>query len=192
MIQTLLSTECKPSWTIVEIGTWNGLGSTLCVLQGLQGRQHASFLSLECNKEKHEAALENLEDYLTPTTQLLWGSIVTPQEVTTSEYLANFSGLVQEWFKADIENCAVAPNLLSSLPSQIDFLLLDGGEYTTLREFELLVPRCTNYIALDDVLIDKCRRVRDSLLSHPDWTEVFMTRNRNGFSVFQRRHPTVQ
>ena len=32
---------------IVEIGTWNGLGSTLCILQGLQGAPYESFHSIE-------------------------------------------------------------------------------------------------------------------------------------------------
>jgi hypothetical protein len=192
-LQTLLSTECgKRIQTLVEIGTWNGLGSTLCMLQGIQGTEYTDFVSLECNKDKHMAALENLEPYLEERTRLLWGSIVDTSIVGSPAYMAQFPTLLTEtnvrsWFDIDLQNCRESPCCLSEIPQTIDFLLLDGGEYTTLYEFDVLFPRCVQYIALDDVLIDKCREVRARLLSDSDWEEIFFTENRNGFCVFQKK-----
>ena len=44
---------------IVEIGTWNGLGSTRCFLLALQGNTTTNFFTLETNKEKLEIAKNN-------------------------------------------------------------------------------------------------------------------------------------
>lgn len=176
---------------IVEIGTWNGLGSTMCIVLGIQGKSIASFQSLECNKDKHLCAVEHFGDNLDDKTELIWGSIVRPENINTEEYRRNFPELegserLRGWFDIDLKNCVAAPNVLDALPEKIDFLLLDGGEYTTLNEFEILLPRCVRYIALDDTSQDKCRECRARLLSNPEWIEVVKLDERNGFSIFKR------
>jgi len=42
----------------LEVGTWNGLGSTMCFSKGFSTRTDQDYIlySLECNKEKHEIA----------------------------------------------------------------------------------------------------------------------------------------
>ena len=155
-IAELLRMECgKRVRTLVEIGTWNGLGSTLCILQGIQGKDFISFHSLECNKEKLEQARVNLKDHLNENIQLLWGTILPKHtfDIDVIERLfptINTSDELRHYMQVDISNCLVAPNVLDRLPQDIDFLLLDGGDFTTLQEFQLLLPRCTAYIALDD------------------------------------------
>lgn len=43
--------------TFLEIGTWNGLGSTKCFIEGFKNRKTSfKFYSLECNKEKSDYA----------------------------------------------------------------------------------------------------------------------------------------
>ena len=177
---------------IVEIGTWNGLGSTLCILEGIENKD-VRFWSIECNKEKVTSAVESLSDYIDERVKLLWGSVVDINAITSEEYLSNFKQLktsetLQIWFKADLNNCEACPNILKDLPDNIDFLLLDGGEFTTLYEFECLRHRCSKYIALDDTLMDKCIEVRRRLLEDPAWTEIVSIRNnnRNGFSIFKK------
>lgn len=175
---------------IVEIGTWNGLGSTLCILHGIQNKD-VRFWSLECNREKILSAIESLGDYIDDNVQLLWGSVIDIDTIRSKEYLSNFkeletSEILQKWFKADLNNCEECPNILKQLPDTIDFLLLDGGEFTTLYEFECLRARCSKYIALDDTLTDKCREVRKRLLEDPDWIEIISINNRNGFSIFMK------
>ena len=177
--------------TIVEIGTWNGCGSTLCILKGLYGRKIDSFHSLECNREKHLAALENLDGYMNEATHILWGTIVDPRHITSEEYKKHFPKLLtcetyRGWFNVDIKNCEECPNVLEQLPAKIDLLFLDGGEYTTLNEFEILLPRCSNYILLDDTKEDKCRECRELLRANSSWTEVLYLDERNGFSIFKK------
>lgn len=177
--------------TIVEIGTWNGLGSTLCILNGMEGHESVRFWSLECNKEKHEAALESLEHILDDRTKLLWGSIIDRDHIQSKAYLAHFPELesseqLQHWFQVDLSNCLVAPQVLKDLPEKIDFLLLDGGEFTTLHEFSLLFSRCVGYIALDDTKLDKCKEIRNLLTGLFEWGEIVSLNTRNGFSIFKR------
>jgi hypothetical protein len=176
--------------TVVEIGTWNGLGSTLCILYGIQGK-NTRFWSLECNKEKHDAAVESLSDFIDERVRLLWGSIVDISGVMHESYLSNFPSLAESdelkmWFKVDMENCAACPKVLDDLPEKIDFLLLDGGEFTTLHEFTQLFSRCVGYIALDDTNIDKCKKVRKILTENFEWCEIVCLNKRNGFSIFER------
>lgn len=195
LVNLLQEEAGKSIHTIVEIGTWNGCGSTLCIVKGLYGRTIQSFHSLECNREKHLAALDNLDGYLDDKMLLLWGTVVDPQHIRSEEYKKHFPKLdVSErhrgWFDIDIKNCEESPNVLARIPERIDLLLLDGGEYTTLSEFEILLPRCSTYIVLDDTKEDKCRECRVRLLADSSWTEVLCLDERNGFSIFKKASRT--
>jgi hypothetical protein len=181
LIKTVQDPDLK---TIVEIGTWNGLGSTKCFLLGLQ--ESAVFYTLESNQEKVELAKENLKEWMKPNIKFLWGSILTPEDIV--DPLTIFPELsnpeFSRWHTLDMENIKRSPNVLSQLPEEIDFLLLDGGEFTTWYEFNLLFPRCKKWIALDDVLVSKCKKIREFLKGHALWTEMYI-RERNGFSLFR-------
>jgi hypothetical protein len=180
----------KDIQTIVEIGTWNGRGSTMCILFGINGSSFKSFHSIECNRDKYLSAVDVLEGHIDNNTYLMWGSIVNTEYIRSEEYRNNFPSLKHSeqllgWFNIDLQNCEAAPNILGALPDKIDFLLLDGGEYTTLNEFEVLLPRCTRYIAMDDTNQDKCRECRRRLQADPRWTEISCIDERNGFSIFK-------
>ena len=171
---------------IVEIGTWNGMGSTRCFLLGLSS--DTKFYTIESNKEKVETAKKNLSSFIiTNNVKFLWGSILSIEDIKDSEII--FPELsnpeFKRWHSIDIENIRNSPNVMSELPPKIDFLLLDGGEFTTWYEFQLLFPRCTQYIALDDVNVSKCKKIREYLKSHNRWIELDYINERNGFSIFK-------
>ena len=89
----LLKQNCeKDIKRIVEIGTWNGLGSTLCIIQGIYGKD-VYFWSLECNKDKHDAAVESLSEFIDERVKLVWGSIVNIDVIRSKSYLSNFPPL---------------------------------------------------------------------------------------------------
>ena len=49
--------------TFLEIGTWNGLGSTKCFIEGFKNRTSPFvFYSLECNSEKSQSAQKLYKD----------------------------------------------------------------------------------------------------------------------------------
>jgi len=172
---------------IVEIGTWNGLGSTRCFLMGLQ--PETKFYTLETNKDKYLIAQENLKSLVTPNVNFLWGSILKPEDVKDVEVVfpeMRTNSEFRRWHSLDMANLANSPNVRSELPEQIEFLLLDGGEFTTWYEFVSLFRSCSRYIALDDVNVSKSKKIREYLKMHAFWTEVEYIPERNGFSLFKR------
>jgi len=174
--------------TVLEIGTWNGLGSTTCILQALQGRQ-TRFISLEINREKQVRAQANLVGLLQPNTELLWGSVLRSEDIVDVEALfpeLDTDTVLREWLSIDMANLAQAPYVYDQLPTEIDFILFDGGEFTTFFEFEKLFPHCNRFIALDDIHTSKCRSIYEFLKGNPLWKGVGYTEERNGFAIFQR------
>ena len=174
--------------TVLEIGTWNGLGSTTCILQALQGRQ-TRFISLEINREKQVRAQVNVVDLLQPNTELVWGSVLRSGEIVDVEALfpeLNAHSVLQEWHSIDMANVTQAPYVYDQLPTEIDFILFDGGEFTTFFEFEKLFPHCNRFIALDDIHTSKCKWIYEFLKGNPAWKGVGYTGERNGFAIFQR------
>ena len=177
-----------PLQTIVDIGTWNGLGSTRCFLLGLQ--ESTRLISLETNREKNELAQRNLASLMKPNADICWGSILKARDlVGLATVFPDFkeSEELQRWHSIDVANLEAAPYVLDKVPAILDFVLFDGGEFTTYYEFQVLFPRCTRYIALDDVHTPKCKRIRTLLQENFDWKEVAYIPERNGFSLFEKQ-----
>jgi hypothetical protein len=176
---------------IIDIGTWNGLGSTQCFLKGLEGNTSTQLISIESNSEKNEIAKENLASYLenAPNAHLYWGTIINKKEIVGAG--AIFPELLESsefrrWHAIDLTNIEQAPYIFESIPDEIDFVLFDGGEFTTYYEFLKLFPRCKKYIALDDVNCSKSKKIREILNADDNWEEVAYIPERNGFSLFRR------
>lgn len=174
---------------VLDIGTWNGLGSTLCCLMGLQGNTTSRLLSVESNREKNEIAKKNCAPFLTVnlSAKLLWGTLL--QESDMADIDTVFPQLsdpeFKRWHTIDVANMNQAPYLLDLVPEAIDFALFDGGEFTTYYEFKKLFSRCTKFIALDDTNTAKCALIRSQLQADPLWNEVAYLPERNGFSLFR-------
>ena len=90
------------------------------------------------------------------------------------------------WYQKDIDNIISAKNIIEDLPNKIDFLILDGGEYSTYPEWVKLKDR-TRIVALDDSNIFKCSKIRGEIISSGDYIALYDNlHDRNGFSVFER------
>ena len=85
-----------------------------------------------------------------------------------------------------MSNVALSPFVLDKIPAELDLVLFDGGEFTTWFEFELLLPRCTKYILLDDCDVAKCKAIRERLQRDSKWVEIAYIPERNGFSAFRK------
>jgi len=174
---------------VLDIGTWNGLGSTQCCLLGLEGNTTSRLLSVESNREKNEIAKKNCAAFLevNKNAELVWGTLL--QESDMADIDTVFPQLsdheFKRWHTVDVANMNQAPYLLDKVPDAIDFVLFDGGEFTTYYEFKKLLSRCTKFIALDDTKTAKCALIRSQLQADPLWTEVNYLPERNGFSLFR-------
>ncbi len=174
-----LLTHYKPN-NVVEIGTWKGLGSTLCIIESIDN--NSNFISIESNRNFHDIAKENLKE-LNKKVSLEYGRIIEIEDVF--DFIKNISLSVeqQQWLNDDVDNFKNCPNILNSIPETIDFLLLDGGEFSTYKEWYKLKDR-TKIIALDDINVLKCERIFNELKNDSTYTLLEHTQEGNGFCVF--------
>lgn len=107
--------------TIVEIGTWHGLGSTKCLQNGML-RPEQRMWTIEQDVEIFSGAKARFND---DRIQFLNGYIVNGT------------------------NAVGGKNVIPELPEQIDLLLIDGGDREAKSEFDLLIDR-TRIVAMDD------------------------------------------
>jgi hypothetical protein len=176
--------------TFLEIGTWNGLGSTKQFIDVLHNRtDDYIFYSLECNKDKCNDAY-NL--YLSePKVKIL-------NEVLFNDEPNNFYEIFpqcasnptyKEWHRVDMENMKKCNIFLerSDLPEVFDVVLLDGGEFTTYFEYQLLKNRC-KYLLLDDINVAKCTKIVQEIKSEPNKWMILEENKyiRNGFLVCKK------
>lgn len=165
---------------IVEIGTWNGDGSTRCILKGIENKNDAEFITIESDKKMYAEAASRLPKNITS----LYGSIIKLEELDES----NLTPEEKAWLDSDLRNYNECPNVLSRIPKEIDLLVLDGGEFSTRAEFLKLKDRC-RYIFLDDTHLRKNKLNRKDLLLSEDFAAIEDSGERNGWSLFKHFDP---
>lgn len=180
--------KCSDVKNIVEIGTWSGMGSTKCVLDGLAERptKDYNFTTIELYPDMYEVAKQNLKPYLNDRVKLLNGTIIKPEDVNWFDHSTiNFNNdpHARLYYQTDMNYIKTAKNVLSELPDVIDMLILDGGEYTTYPEYAILKER-TRIFVLDDTAILKCSRIRKELMDEKVKVLYDNLSNRNGCTIF--------
>lgn len=171
---------------IVEIGTWNGMGSTKCIFDAIQNTNKKLF-SLEINKEMHEIAKNFYNN--SPEIELILGKITDELinlNLLDESFFSDYPIEVKnEWKNQDLINLFNCENVLKKLPSKIDFLILDGGEFSSIHEFNILKNR-SSIIFLDDVNPPCIKNylVREELLKTAKLIYENL-KDRNGYSIFK-------
>lgn len=173
--------------TSVEIGTWKGMGSTECILRAMQnsGRNDLNFISLEADEDMHRVATSKWSGTLPPWAHLIYGRVVDTHEMDTVD-LGSFHPNEKMWFEQDRLAFSKCPNVLHMIPDQIDFLFLDGGEFSTYAEHTKLKTRSI-FVGMDDTTSRKCKQIRQEVLFMPDRYEVLLDNpwHRNGVLVYK-------
>jgi len=137
---------------LVEIGTWNGLGSTKCFIEGLLINKESRLFSIENNQEKIDFAKKIWTPFIQENNlnvEFLNGTSV-PNHVVDKWLLENNVELSPDqlrWLQIDKEN---SQNVLNLNLKSIDVLLLDGSDFSSYLEFPLLKD-ISKYVVLDDV-----------------------------------------
>lgn len=171
---TELAREAK---VIVEIGTWKGQGSTLCLFNGIKERPDAFLFTIEAYRAMYE-------QYVGPVHERvfrIWGTIVIPEDFPSYETTV-------EQYHLDKNINASAPFVHDIIPQEIDLLLIDGGEWTANVEYHELGWR-SKVVALDDTNQDKSiknyRAVKDMIES--GWIVLAdEPEDRNGWFIGRR------
>lgn len=169
----------------LEVGTWNGLGSTKVFVDSLHGRTDIEFYSLECNKEKSEYARDihrNLSN-IHILNEILVN--VTVEDICEIFPELNDNAEMRRWNEIDIENSNTCK--VFNFNNDFDVVLLDGGEFTTYHEFKRIEDHC-KYLLLDDINTNKCKKIVEEIKSQPTKWNILEenTKDRNGFMVCVR------
>ncbi len=176
--------------TIVEIGTWNGAGTTRCILTGIKNSNKTDydFTTLECSPEFYIIAIKNNCKIINKNMHFIHGKIVDEDLIDKWFDTSILSSEQYGWMLQDKGWMAEVPNVLDIIPQQIDFLVLDGGEYSTYLEWQLLKDR-VKYVALDDTQALKCKRIREEVLADDSFEiiEDDLHGSRYGFLVFKKK-----
>lgn len=139
---------------ILEIGTYNGLGTTKLILDVMKSKKvEFNFTSLESDKIFYKEALKNLKED-SNLVEIMLGRIIEIDELPDIESIEfQRHGLLpenKEWYIQDLRRYKKIKNIFSELPNCFDFIVFDGGEFCTFSEFIRLYPK-TTYFALDDI-----------------------------------------
>jgi hypothetical protein len=174
--------------SIVEIGTWNGLGSSKCIVEGVLSRgstldKAIKVVGLEVNPEMYKSAKRNLAKY--PFFEPELGSIVIAENLDS----ANLSEIEEVWFLQDKAFIEGAPYVIDKIPATIDLLILDGGEFSTYAEFSILSSRINKWLILDDTKTRKCKKIIEEIHRGKFPFEiVWESSERNGTAVLRRKN----
>jgi hypothetical protein len=171
--------------TIVEIGTWNGAGSSMAIARGVvsrprKDRDHVKVVGYEINPVMAKNARRRLARF--SFFDVVFGSLVSIDDLDRS----NLTQTEELWLKQDEAWILGAPNVVNSLPKNLDLLILDGGEFSTLAEFKLIKERVSNWIILDDTNTRKCAEILKIIKSGNEFYLIYESEERNGTAIFKR------
>ena len=171
----------------LEIGTWNGLGSTKCFIEGFKNRKSQfKFYSLECNTDKYEFAkkLYNIEN-VNILNEVLLNEM--PIDIYKVFPVLLTNPLFKHWNDIDFENMKNKPLFLNrtDTPSFYDVILLDGGEFTTYYEFNKLKDKC-KFLLLDDTNTCKCKKIVEEIKASNNWKILMENNEGNGVLACER------
>jgi hypothetical protein len=178
----------------VEVGTWNGRGSTECVVAGIlkQARPgDCHFYSLEAVGDKFKEAHAYWSTQAHPFLHLLHGhlndAIMTREEVEAHPAFDAYGTLRQHyknWYEGEAAALAASP-LIQNLPTFADVVILDGGEFTTAGDWEVLKKMAPRVVALDDTHLIKTSSILAELRA-AGWREVAVGADRNGWAILSQ------
>tara|TARA_Y100000389_G_C17447604_1_gene512579 strand:+ start:1444 stop:2166 length:723 start_codon:yes stop_codon:yes gene_type:complete len=174
---------------IVEIGTWNGLGSTKMIIDLVKNRKSKiNFFSVESDKLCYKTSKKNLKFDLN-FVKLVLGRVYEMDDLRyvtkDSIYDFGYDSHQYEWWIQDLRRYKKTQNIIHKLPSKIDILLLDGGEFSTYADFLVLHTR-SNYLILDDTKTYKQYHVLNFIKDNIDRFELILNLDiRNGVAIYK-------
>ena len=178
--------------SVIEIGSWDGTGSTTVIMQALEPVTDKRLTCVEANPERH-AALTRLVANRPWVTTVCGRSVsragLTPQsfeEMWRSPYnrLRYPEDLVRSWWNQQTDGAG----FLETLTGETwDAALIDGCEFSGWDDYRLLRDR-VRVLMLDDVFSAyKCAEAHDDLRRRAEWTCVWSSAFvRNGAAIWVR------
>lgn len=178
----------------VEVGTWNGQGSTRCLISGIVGfNPNAKLYSLEANANMFNQAKSFWSNC--PRQLHLIHGVLHKKQLMLDEIekhpmyykLLENGDKYKTWLLNDIQDMQQI-NIFNIEEDNVDVIVLDGGEFSTHGDWEVLQKKNPKIVCLDDSNVLKTYDIRNELLHSKDWEVVVDEQaDRNGWCVFKRR-----
>lgn len=175
----------------LEVGSWNGRGTTRCILEGLLHREekaNVKFVSYEANPAIYPVAKENLEVYkdLSSNFTLFHGKLPSSLSFPLAKYIPEKSTHFTLFFEDEKYIYEHAESI--NPPFSPEVIVLDGGEYVGYQDWEAIPKENLKHIFLDDISIYKNKGVHQLLKYLSDWECVLEKPNdRNGWAYWRKR-----
>lgn len=191
-------------YTVLEIGSSSGEGSTEAFVNGLQNNpNHPQLYCIEVSKPRFQELQKRYElmEFVNPynVSSVDFDSIPNREEVTQFyyQYKSGLNGyplnLVLRWLeegKTYLEENGLLENGIAKIKEEnkietFDAVLIDGSEFTGSVELEEVYG--AKYIFLDDINTFKNYKSHRKLLADPNYELIKENlKLRNGYSVFKR------
>jgi len=167
---------------VLEIGSWEGKGSTRVLGEvGSELKDPPTVISLEANRDRAARAARRNSKFR--HLKVICGTLVQVADLDVED----LSDVERDWLLDDLRVLTDSPYILDMIPSSIDALILDGGEFSTRAEFELLQRRLTKYLVLDDTRTRKCRKIAEEIRNGSSQFSVIVdSADRNGFMIAKK------
>jgi len=178
---------------IVEIGSWNGQGSTICIMNAIHNQPKSSLYSFEADKPFADKAVEywnSISDTYHNVKNILHIINATlHRQLAPKEDIIKMYGDIPHYEKHYIGE-QILLNSAQLYPikdniSNVDIIILDGGEYTTMEDFNILITYKPKYVILDDTKSFKCNKIKSLLLHGDEYKCIFDSSERNGCAIFE-------
>jgi hypothetical protein len=197
-------------YSVLEIGAFNGDGSTQVIVKALQRKRgKIALTSLEYDPERYLELVSNTRDFSFVRTvnqssigkgsftawdfeSDVWGS---PHNGLKSQYPEEE---VKKWHQNDVRLMQqISDGYLEKRSESWDAVLIDGGEFCGWDEYRLLKDRVKCIMIDDAYKAYKTFRCRVELLNDPEWVMSWSNPYvRNGAAIFVRktllREPLVE
>ena len=178
-------------YTILDIGSYTGLGTTLCVVMGAMARpiyKPVSVLSLETNPGHLDTAQKNWEtrpgkEMVQFSRARVAKSMMTDAEIRGHPVFDQWKVHYDRWHISDVANLIEAP--LIEINSPIDMVIIDGGEYCGFQDYMAIKACNPKYLMLDDIRTMKTDKVLEDALQS-GYSLIYRTEDRNGFAILKR------
>lgn len=184
--------------TYVDIGTWNGQGTTLCIMTGiLEKNPTAKLHSLEANVEMYMRAFQFWGSKY-PQLNLIHGTLhkklMPINDVLSNPMFYKYlpaGDKYKEWYN-DEANSVLTAKIVDIPENEVDVVVIDGGEYSADGDWEVLETKNPKIVCLDDSQAVKAYNLKNRLLSSSHWDLVIDTpSDRNGWTIFKRKDVTL-
>jgi len=185
---------------IVEIGGWDGTGTTQCIIDALVDSNNLScnVYSVELDENRHMQAVTNFKNCMCKSINFLNGSLhggdmdISHAKAYINMHQEEFKQQQKDnfniFFKQNLKLLANCKSMKNKLPTNIDLLILDGGEYTTYHEYiTFTTDFSVKYLALDDANMLKSKYIINDILKKGLAQQIIMFDkiDRNGSALIQ-------